>query len=149
MSRGMSKMGAGLPFACLALSDLNFGIYRIALPMFACILLAAGCGKENGPVPETGAKYVKSLKTPVSLTTNNIGLVSIGILNEADLDRQRTIVLYFRSNGVPASMDGSVIYDVLVRQCDVERAKNILQTKSRPDVAFRSVWDKTNSMRQP
>jgi hypothetical protein len=92
--------------------------------------LATGCGKGNGPATNV-----------TRLGTNQIGLVSIGVLNTVNTQRQQAIVQFFASNGVACFIEGSVMFDVMVQQSDVERVHTILKTNPPSEVAFRSAWE--------
>lgn len=75
------------------------------------------------------------------LTTNQIGLVSVGVLDTPDIPEQQAVVRFFASNGIPSFIEGTVTFDVLVRTNDVERVHDILKT-NRPAIArFRSAWE--------
>ena len=91
--------------------------------------LAGGCGKAN-----------KSAINGVRLGTNDVGLVSIGVLNTLDGERQRAIEHFFYSQGVLCVLDGTVMFDLLVQQSQVELAHDILKTNPPPEPAFQSAW---------
>lgn len=102
---------------------------RTSLGIICCGWLTCGCGKSN-----------RTQTNAAPLRTNQIGLVSIGVLNTVDTQRQEAIVRFFASNGVVCSIEGSVVFDVMVRQADVENVHTILERKPKED-AFRSAWE--------
>jgi hypothetical protein len=104
-------------------------LLKVGLSIICFALLTSGCGKVGGP------------KTNVPrLRTNQGGLVSIGVLNTVDTQRQKAIMRYFASNGVAGFIEGSVMFDVLVKQTDVEHVRAMLETNPPPEAAFRSAW---------
>ena len=105
-------------------------ILKTAFGIICFGMLASGCGNANGPATNAAP-----------LGTNQVGLVSIGVLNTVDTQRQQAIVRFFAANGVACSIEGSVMFDVMVRTSDVERVHSILQTNPPPEVAFRSAWE--------
>jgi hypothetical protein len=93
--------------------------------------LAGGCGgSPNGPATNV-----------TRLSTNRVGLVSIGVLNTVDNERQLRIMGFFASNGVACAPEGSLMFDMMVKQSDVERVHALLKTNPPLEVAFRSAWD--------
>lgn len=122
-------------YFCIQLKEfLSFDGKAIVLKSgvgIVCLLLSVdGCGRASGPANK-----------PLGLGTNKVGLVSIGVLNTMDTDRQFAILRFFASNGVSCSLEGSVMIDVVVRQSDVERVHSLLKTNRPNEPAFRSAWE--------
>lgn len=119
---------------CSQQNEYHYEQVAIILPSFAvimcCGLLACGCGSKTELVTNSSR-----------LGTNQIGLVSIGVINTVDTQRQEAIMRFFATNGVECSIEGSLMYDIMVRQKDVERAHAILKTNRVAETAFRSAWE--------
>ena len=95
-----------------------------------CASWVCGCEKTN--IPETNVPLLK---------TNKLGLVSIGVLNIRNNNDEKAIMHFFSTNGVGIGIEGSVMFDVMVRANDVERVHMILHTNRPPGVDFKSVWE--------
>lgn len=114
------------------------------LGIICCGSFGCGCGSGKQSEPNSIDSITNhhrfASETP-PLLTNQIGLVSIGLLNSADEQDSEGIVRFFRSNGIFCTIEGTVVYDVLVRRVDVEHVHILLRTNRPVGISFRSIWD--------
>jgi len=81
-------------------------------------------------------------KRAYGIAPSQNGLAPIGTLNSIDPRRWNGVINFFSTNGVPCSIDGTVMYDILVRTQDEARAKALLELNGSPDEAFESKWER-------
>jgi len=76
-------------------------------------------------------------------------LLSIGVIDGADVQSHQAVRQYLASNGVPCFIEGTLAFDVMIYETDVDKAKALLAT-NRPELRnFRTVWDYLDSARRP
>jgi hypothetical protein len=94
--------------------------------------ITAGCGEHATTESAQRHDESRSRLAPV-LATNANGMVSIGVTDTSDVAEQKSLMQFFASNGIDCSLEGSVVYDAMVPQDQVEDARRLLQT-NRPVV---------------
>lgn len=113
------------PHKAFRKDDICAYALRATLTGVCVMVLICSCGK--GSVSST---------TPAGKITGLEPYVSIGLLNTVDTNRQQNVIRFFSAQGVSCSIEGSVIFDVMVHRRDVEQARSILSTAGMPDPAF-------------
>ena len=100
------------------------------LLLLGCSWLVIGCGKANKVSEATSAK------------TNAAQVISIGVLNSVNTNERDAICRLFVTNGVMCGLEGTVMFDLMIKRTDLERARKIWETNIHPNIDFRSIWDK-------
>ena len=69
-------------------------------------------------------------------------LLSIGVIDGADDQSHSAVHQYLASNGVPCFIEGTLAFDVMIYEADVDKAKALFATNSLKLRNFRTVWDR-------
>ncbi len=68
-------------------------------------------------------------------------LLSIGVLASARDEPHETLRRFFKSNGIPCFIEGTLVFDVVVYESDFEKVRTLLKTNRPDEKSFHTVWD--------
>jgi len=98
---------------------------QFTFSILSCIWFCYGCGKENLQTKrEAECKWV-----------------SIGVVNDYDIQVRQPIFDFFVSNHVACYPEGYPACKIMIPSQDVERVHAMLRTNHPPGGNFKSVWD--------
>jgi hypothetical protein len=102
----------------------------VIIGFLVCSLFVSACGRKEA-AQQTNQKN----------NTNSL-LVSIGVLNSVDTNERAAICRLFMTNGVQCGLSGTLMFDLMIKRDDIERAQKIWETNVHPKVDFTTIWDK-------
>ena len=93
-------------------------------------VVAASCAPSEPPMGE--------VVSGTSVRAIPARFVSLGTVNTLDRSRQEGVLEFFRTNGVPAFLEGGLAYDVLISRSNLAAGRALLRRARPQDPAFRA-----------